>query len=930
MSKYSILSLLASLLFLTACNGTSNDKIASDNNWKHHSLPNGMKYHFFYKKNEPVELRLLVHTGSVQETEKQSGYAHFLEHMAFNGSKHYKGNAIVSELEKTGLEFGPDMNAFTTYDLTSYKLSLPDDAHMDKALTWFRDIGDGLNLDKTQIEAEKGVVLGEMRISRPKEEPFSEQMYHFVIKNTILDKHDVLGSEKSIKQLDPEQLTKFYRKWYIPNNSELLITGDFDLSRADKLVTTTFSSWKSRPIDHRNLSEISHLQHFPAKMFVLPQGSPSLLDLTFPAGMSYYKTLTDQRQEMLNTLINNLITRRLKNRAIEKKIEYSRIEADAANIENIQYNFIDIDFSEEKRTEIQHFLATELANLRDYGISQAELDTALAPYRTRLENIDALWKKKTSQEIIEDQEYALATNETYQSKNSYRENLHLFLKKVDIKHLNQKLKQQLSSQQHLNVFALPTEKAKKIDRDTWLENNNKEFVFTMSQSGHQLEDKKIVDRLILPKAPGKIVTANDDKKNNLYRWKLGNGIEVWLKREPKAANNIYLSYFAQGSELLLPKNLIPAMEMSYASYMRSGLCGLNAVQLNDFLTRNDTSLYPQVGFEQRGLYLTTNQKHLETAFSLLHQAATNAKLDRTQFDAVKNNLIQKREAYLHSPAGQFRVKINTAVYGKNTFYQLSTPKALQNVTADQVEKVYRLLFRHEDDFKLVIVADIAPKIITSYLKRYVANINYISGKLSTRAISLRQINENLIVPASNEDSTVYVTSFASKLPQQTDKELFSIKLLKKIIDTRMTTELREKEGLDYSPYLGFGSSKTSGITTLFFTLTINPADKSKAEKAVNTLISDLTNGITSEELATAKTQLLTEIKRDQHDVSKQLSQLTSYLSEDYDINAYTQPQNIIAQLTTKDINQTWEALTGRNAQRLNAFLVHKNSDKQIY
>lgn len=929
MSKYSVFSLLVSLLLLTACDGVSTDKIASDNNWKHHSLPNGMNYHFYYKKNEPVEIRLLVHTGSIQETDKQSGYAHFLEHMAFNGSKHYKGNAIVSELEKAGLEFGPDMNAFTTYALTSYKLSLPDDASMDKALTWFRDIGDGLSLDRVQIEAEKGVVLGEMRVSRPKEEPFGEQMYHFVIKDTILDKHDVLGSEKSIKQIDPEQLTKFYRRWYIPNNSELLITGDFDLSRTDKLVTTKFSDWKSRPIDHRNVSEISHLQQYPAKMFVLPQGSPSLISLTFPAGMSYYKTLTDQRQGMQNTLINSLITHRLQNRAIEKKIEYSRIDADTVNIENVQYNYIDIYFSEQKRTEIQHFLATELANLRDYGISQTELDTVLAPYRSKLENIDAQWEKKTSQEIIEDQEYALATNEVYQSKNSYRENLNLFLKKSDIKHLNQKLHQQLSSQQHLNVFALPAEKAQKIDRATWLKNNNKEFVFTMAQSGQQLKDKKVVDSLVTLEAPGKIVTANEDKKNHLYRWKLENGIEVWLKREPKAANNMYLSYFAQGSELLLPKDLIPAMEMSYDAFMRSGLYGLNAVQLNDFLTRNDTTLYPQVGYDQRGLYLTTNQKHLDTAFSLLHQAATNAKLDRTQFYVVKNNLAKKREAYLHSPEGQFRAAVNTAIYGENTLYQLSSSKALQNVTADQIDKVYQLLFRYKDDFKLVIVADIDPKIIASYLKRYVANISYISGKLSPRTVSLKQIHENLVVQESNEDSTVYFTDFSSEHPLQTSKELFSITLLKKIVDTRMTAQLREKEGLDYSPYLGFGSSKASGITSLFFSLTINPTDRNKAEKAVNTLISDLNNGITSEELATAKTQLLTEIKRDQHDVSKQLSLLTSYISEGYDIKTYIHPENVVDQLTTKNIDQIWKALTNQNAQRLNAFLIKKRSDKQI-
>jgi zinc protease len=923
MPKYSLFPLVVFLFFLSACNTVIPEKLAADTHWKSHTLPNGLNYHFYYKKGEPVEIRLLIHTGSVQETEKQSGYAHFLEHMAFNGSQHFSGNSMVAEFAKAGMEFGPDINAYTTYDLTSYRLSLPAPSHMDRALTWFRDIGDGLNLEKTQIEAEKGVVLGEMRISRPKEKPLGEQIYDFLIKDTMLARHDVLGSKDSITLLDPKQLKAFYQTWYAPNNADLVIVGDFDQTKTERLITGKFSDWKAKVFDHKTVVNIPFSKDRSPQFMVLPEGSLSVISLNLPVGSSHYETLEDQRKGLQNTLMNKLITQRLRHRALEQKIEYSNVEADIENIENIQYNYIDMEFSEEKRTEIQHFLATELANLRDHGINQSELSTALTSYKTDLENVEADWRQQTSQDIIEHKEYALHYNEVYQSMEDYKHNLARFIQEIDVKTLNQQLHQELSSNKLAATYALASEKAKKLNTEQWLAETDRQFSSALAQAGDEVTIQKSIEHFPTPEDSGKIISSGVDQQSKLYKWALGNGIEVWFKRMPKAENNVYIQYVAEGGDPLLPKELKPAMDLSYPSFMRSGLGDMDAVQLNDFLTRHNTTLYPEIREDQRSLSITTTQKNLTTAFAVLHEAATNATVDQTQFPTVQNSLIEERKAFLDSPRGQYVVAINAALYGQNNVERPASVEELRAVSPEQVNNVYQKLFRQKDAFKLIIVADMEPKSIESYLRQYVANITYLPGKLTTRPIHLRTGEESVTVNASNEPTVVSLTIFSSVGHHMTTKKLFTFDLLQKILELRLTTQLREEKGLDYSPAVDFIESKTSDITTFYFSMTVKPEDKEKADQAINDLIAGMNKGVSQEELTTAKSQLLTEFKKNKDDPETQVSVLKLYIPSGYDITAYSNPKPFLSKLTIQDVNQAWQALTNSQAHRVNAYLAQK-------
>ncbi|TKG39415.1 M16 family metallopeptidase, partial [Vibrio tasmaniensis] len=147
-------------LTLVGCSSTSSiteTLIQPDPAWTSGQLENGLTYHVYPDHEESVSVRLVVHAGSFQETDQQEGYAHFLEHMAFNGSKNFSQNDVIRLFEDAGASFGADINAYTSYQETVYQLDLPDNVQLQSALTWMRDIGDALDLSSSEVEKEKGV-----------------------------------------------------------------------------------------------------------------------------------------------------------------------------------------------------------------------------------------------------------------------------------------------------------------------------------------------------------------------------------------------------------------------------------------------------------------------------------------------------------------------------------------------------------------------------------------------------------------------------------------------------------------------------------------------------------------------------------------------------------------------------------------------------
>src|SRR5690242_20443615 len=243
------------LIFIFSVQGFAqfnlNQPIPVDPNVRIGKLPNGLTY-YIRKNTQPakkVELRLAVNAGVVLEDPDQRGLAHFMEHMNFNGSKHFPKNELVDYLQKVGVKFGADLNAYTSFDETVYILPISsDDPHIvEEGFTVLEDWAGNNLLDKTEIDKERGVVLEESRLSKGAQERMLRQYFPKLFNGSKYAERLPIGKDSILKTFSPAALQRFYKQWYRPDLMALVVVGDIDPAEAEKKIIAHFGSFKNPP-----------------------------------------------------------------------------------------------------------------------------------------------------------------------------------------------------------------------------------------------------------------------------------------------------------------------------------------------------------------------------------------------------------------------------------------------------------------------------------------------------------------------------------------------------------------------------------------------------------------------------------------------------------------------------------------------------------
>lgn len=228
----------------------NSDTIAQDPNIRRGVLPNGMRYSVMHNGTPTgaVSMRMFIDVGSFEEGENERGVAHFLEHMAFNGTRNFPEDALDRTLAPAGVQFGRDHNAQTSYFSTVYMLDLPgsDAGKLDLAFTWLRDVADGMTIDPAAVVRERGVVLSEMNASLSAQRTVAEAIGAFMGKGLRTPTRDPIGTRASISTMTAAQLRSFYERWYRPEHAVVVVVGDLPVAELERRVRDSFTSWRGK------------------------------------------------------------------------------------------------------------------------------------------------------------------------------------------------------------------------------------------------------------------------------------------------------------------------------------------------------------------------------------------------------------------------------------------------------------------------------------------------------------------------------------------------------------------------------------------------------------------------------------------------------------------------------------------------------------
>ncbi len=910
-------NLLVLVLLLSGCAVTpQSTPIQADENWHVNQLPNGMTYHIYPTQNQEVSVRMVMNIGSFQEQENQKGYAHFVEHMAFNGSSHFPANEAIQLFEQSGGSFGADINAFTSYQQTTYKLDLANQTKLNEALIWMRDIGDGLTFSPEQVGKEKGVILGEWRRANPDDKPFALNAYKASIEGTLYDEHDPIGTRDSIANATSTDLKRFYDKWYQPQYAALIITGNVDVDLLANIINNTFSSWESTSdvvVEKRRDIRVR------TKNEILPSNSiesPSL-HLVIERGTIGRVTVEQQHMEWLDEVVGQLIQQRLiaaLNDAAAP-FQYAYSLPYYANYHRMMS--AGISFAPERREEIHKLFIDTLSSLRDYGVTQTELDSIMANWQGELSNLDSDWSKRKPDSYAESRVFQLDQNGVSQSKQSYAHSLSSFISIATLRRVNAQLTELLSQPPSFSI-GLGKSESREQFTGTFSALNSAYF-----QPGeqpkvmnHESKGYAASNSFIQPVTEGGIIRVRkEDGGFEVYT--LSNGMEVWFQKDTNAGGRAYLYFASQGGKAALDKSLYPAYEIATMAIVRSGLGTFSGSELDGYLRVNNIAIVPMLDTTSHGVKVTTQKTRLDNALNGLYNFATEIKVEERQLEAVKQEFKQQRNAFFESPMGKLIKEANINAYQPESRHRILDSDGVDHVTPEQISEVHKRLFRVNDGFKMVIVADVESEQLMPLLRKYVASIEMNPGKPIDYRVALKpDAPTRSVMTDGHEPSSLYLQRLTNANDDaQSGRDTMVVDILQRISAARVMEQLREELSLDYNPSIYPMIQDRERVSDWFFEAQVDPKDVAIMDRQLNQIFNALADNITQREVDVAVKQLVVAMQGMDDRPSQRAWAYGRYLVHDYGLDVLLNVEKSARSITLEEVQKRARSVFGPQSKR---------------
>ncbi len=408
MIRFSLLTV--SLFFLTGVFAQKEKELPLDPNIKIGKLSNGLTY-YIRKNTEPknrAELRLVVNAGSILETDKQVGLAHFVEHMSFNGTEHFRKNELVNFLEKSGVNFGADLNASTSFDETIYELQVPTDSPMvyKQAMQILEDWAHLVSFEHEEIDKERGVIVEEWRLGRGADARLRDKYFPVLLKGSQYAKRLPIGTKKNIDTAHYEQLTAFYRDWYRPDLEAVIVVGDVDVAETEKMIREHFEKIPAaiNPKPRIKFSIPSHTETRAAILTDAEQPYNVVQIFYTQPKAAVIKTEQQYRDDLVRELFNQMINGRLEEIGQKPDAPFLYGSSSYGGFIGDKDAFTLVAVAKDGK-HIQasiNTLLTENERVRQYGFVQTELDRAVKNMLSRMENSYNERDKTKSAELVQE------------------------------------------------------------------------------------------------------------------------------------------------------------------------------------------------------------------------------------------------------------------------------------------------------------------------------------------------------------------------------------------------------------------------------------------------------------------------------------------------------------------------------------------------
>jgi len=846
--------------------------ISPDSKVIYGKLPNGMKYILMPNQQPPgrVSMRLHIAAGSLMEREDQRGVAHFLEHMVFNGSKHFPDSSqLIPKMQRLGIAFGAHANAYTSFNETVYMLDLPNN-HEDTLKLGFdimRDFGDGAFLKKEEIDKERGVILSEKTSRDSVQMRLMEKQFDALLPEGQIAKRFPIGLEKIIKSAPRSAFTDFYTQYYTPSRMTFIYVGDFDPKQAEKRIIESFQSMKNPATPGKNLDlgKVSKGQGF--QPLVLSDKEVSSTDLTLFALNPFEKkpdTKATRAEKLPLNLANAIINRRF---SVLAKKESATISGGAAFRENL-FDFVEmggiaVDAKDNDWKAALPVLEQELRRAVTYGFTENELNEAKAnlinmyeqavkavPSRKTPTLASALAKHVQREAVFstpEDDLTILQANLASVTPEACHKAFAAFWKTPDI------------------TLALTTNK-----EDDQAKAELKQLYKKSQSIAVSAPEKKAAVKFAYTDfgSAGKIATTTHLKGLDITQLQFENGCRCNIKHTDFTKNSISMVARVGSGKLTMPTDK-PGLDTFASSVFTAGGLGKHSTDdLRSILAGHNAHVSLAIADDAFTFSGATTPKDLELQLELLCAYLTDPGFRPEAKRIFQAQLPTIYSQLKHTKAGA-QVKLAAYLHGNDPRFVFPEQKQLESYTLNDAKK-WILPALKNDALELSIGGDLDEKTLIPILARTI-------GALPKRATEKPALADQRTIKNRPATPAEQKFTFQSKIPTGAatvvwkgpgldSKNIGTIRrmgILRSILSNRMREKIREELGEAYSPYAYVDANDV--YKNLGFLIAVSPGKPEQSEK-VGKILLELgqklaDEGATEDELQRALAPRLTMLEK---------------------------------------------------------------------
>ncbi|MFI5178031.1 MAG: M16 family metallopeptidase [Vicinamibacterales bacterium] len=767
-------------------------------------LGNGLRYYVRAnpKPEKRAELRLVVKAGSILEDDDQQGLAHFVEHMAFNGTQHFPKQEIISFIESLGMRFGADLNAYTSFDETVYMLQVPTDkaGTMDRALLILEDWAHNVTFDPAEIDKERPVIMEEWRLRRGAGARVTDKLFPVLLQGSRYADRLPIGKTEIIQSFKPEQLTRFYKDWYRPDLMAVVAVGDFDGPATEALVKSHFGSIpaasnpRTRPVydvpDHAGTiyaintdKEITNTSvEIDNVMKSREQGSVEVY-----------------RQKSVDRLFSSLLNARFAEIAQKPDAPFMMASVGRGSFlartkDEAALSALVKDDGIERGLDA---LVAEANRVAQFGFTQTELDRQKQALLRNYERLAAEKLNRVSASRADEYIRNFLMGETLPTADDEYALHQRFLPTVTLQEVNSIARDWFTANNRLVVVTAPDKPGVVIPDQAKLT-----AVLTAAAGKPLTAYVDTVASAVLlttPPTPGSVVKTSTKDAVGITEWELSNGVKVVLKPTTFREDEIlFRATSPGGTSLASDADYIPASTATGA-VTAGGLGQLNAVDLRKMLTGKIAVANPIIAEVEEGLNGNSSRKDLETMFQLIYLRFTEPRADATAFAVQQAQLKTLLANQTASPGYAFSAALTAALYQNHPRRQMMTPAMVDQWNLDKSMAFYKDRFADASDFTFVFVGSFDLPTIQPLVEKYLAGLpathrheNWRDIDVRTPTTTVQKTVEKGIEPKS-QVSIVMNGPFEYNQTQRV-----AIRAMAEILSSRLLETIREDLGGTYS------------------------------------------------------------------------------------------------------------------------------------